>query len=144
MLTGNPNSPNFHQSLPQPYSSLDPDRDLSNLSALISYADKNLIKSICPKKGILNQITQNFFSSLTNQLRKHGITYYSPEHERFFVDLVTRGCAAFEPAGETSARYVLGRIASAHTGTPGSLQQPGDAQGPIDKREASGESTSEE
>jgi hypothetical protein len=82
----------FHQDLDQPYRPLyiNFDRNMSRLSADISYEDKNLIKLVCPKRGILNQITQLFFSSICNELKQNGITHYSPDNEQRFVELILR------------------------------------------------------
>lgn len=83
---------NFHQDLDQPYRPLyiDFDRQMSRLSADISYEDKHLIKMVCPKKGILNQITQLFFESICRELKQNGITHYSPANERKFIELIRR------------------------------------------------------
>lgn len=107
-------TPRHHQHLPLPYAHLDPVRDLSRLSADISYADKALIKNICPKRGILNQIAQNVYSSICNNLRNHGITHYSPQHELQFIELVTRGCTALESFQPRPWEYGLRPVTGAH------------------------------
>ena len=105
--------PYHHQDLPIPYDHCDRDRELSRLSADIPYEDKNLIRGICPKQGILNQLTQNIFASICKNLRKHGITYYAPDHERYFIQLILRGCTAIELAEPAPFGHVHGGITCA-------------------------------
>ena len=130
----NPHYPHFDDRLPLPYLHLDSVRDLSRLSADISVQDKNLIKHVCPKKGILNQITQNLFASIAKHLRQNGITYYSPEHEAYLVRLISRGCSTIEsaehrpngllPGGTTSADYTTPRDFIVSPQSPQSPQRP--------------------
>ena len=114
-----------HSGLPLPYGKMDQSGDLSRLSADIPAKDKDLIKSICPKKGILNQLTQNIFFSIVNNLRSNGITYYSPEHESYLCALVLRGCASIELAVPITVGDVNGRVTLSCTGAEGSIQQFG-------------------
>jgi len=95
---------NFHQDLDRPYQPLylDFDHNMSRLSADISYADKKLIKMVCPKKGILNQITQLFFESICRELREHNITHYSPQNEQHFIQLIKRRATVKPPRKVTS------------------------------------------
>ena len=99
--------PRHHQNLPLPYQHLDQNRDLSRLSADIPYEDKNLIKGICPKKGILNQLTQNLFASICHNLRKNGLTHYSPDNEQQFIALIVRGCSFIESIEPRPGQYGL-------------------------------------
>lgn len=101
-------TPRFHTALPLPHGPMSQNGDLSRLSADIPARDKNLIKGVCPKRGILNQLTQNLFLAITNNLRKNGITYYSPDHEQYFIALILRGCSAIELAEPTTGRDVDG------------------------------------
>jgi hypothetical protein len=111
-------TPRHHQNLPLPYDHLDVVRDLSRLSADISYSDKALIKGVCPKKGILNQITQNFFASLCHNLRKNGLTHYSPHNEQQFIELVARGCTAIESIVPRHGKYGLRNTPTACAKSP--------------------------
>lgn len=99
----------YHQALPQPYEHLHQVRELSRLSADVSYVDIGLIKSICPKKGIINQLTQIFISTLANKLREENITCYTPKNESRLIELITSvsdfgRCPVVEPIGQTSPR----------------------------------------
>lgn len=113
--------PKHHQSLPLLYGKMDPGGKLSRLSADIPQENKNLIKSVCPKQGILNQLTQNIFHAITNNLRKNGITYYSPSHEDYFIALIRFGCTAIESAVPTPDQHDNGRITLTCAGTAGSI-----------------------
>lgn len=121
-------APYHHQDLPLPYDHLDRDRDLSRLSADISYTDKALIRGICPKQGILNQLTQCFFNAICNNLRKNGHTYYAPDHERYFIQLILRGCTAIELAQPAPFGHVHGGITCACATAPGSQLECCDTQ----------------
>jgi len=135
--------PYHHQDLPIPYDSCDRDRELSRLSADIPYPDKQLIRGICPKQGILNQLTQNFFHALCTNLRKNGITYYSPDHERYFIQLILRGCTAVKLAKPAPFGYVDGGITCACATITGGQLERSDPQEVVDQRE-SGVETSEQ
>lgn len=78
----------YHQLLDLPYRNFDPVRGLSRLSSDVSYEDKALIKDVCPKKGVIMQITQIFIARLCNQLRSENITSYTPANEQRFIDIV--------------------------------------------------------
>jgi len=116
-------TPRHHAALPLPYGPMDAKGAalLSRTSADIPAKDKNLIKSICPKSGILNQIVQNVFFSITNNLRKNGITYYSPDHEQYLVDLLLRGCTAIESSEPTFVGNVYRGIEGTCAGATGSV-----------------------
>lgn len=137
-------APYHHQDLPLPYDHLNRDRDLSRLSADISYVDKELIRGICPKQGILNQLTQVIFSSICTNLRNNGITYYSPDHERYFIQLLLRGCAAIELAKPAPFGYVDGGITCACAGLAGGQLECGDAKEVSDQRESRSETCDSE
>jgi hypothetical protein len=115
--------PHHHNKLPLLYGKMDQSGNFSRLSADIPAKDKNLIKSVCPKQGILNQLTQNLFHAITTNLRINGITYYSPEHEDYFIALILRGCTAIESAVPTSCQHVNGRITLSCAGVAGGIQQ---------------------
>lgn len=89
----------YHQDLALPYQPLylDFDKHMSRLSADIPYADKDLIKLVCPKRGILNQLTQLFFSSVCEEMKQSGLTYYSPENEQAFIAIIRRRTAPQPP-----------------------------------------------
>lgn len=114
--------------LPTPYESADPIRELSRLSADIPFADKDLIKHICPKKGILNLLTQNFFHAICQNLRKNNITYYSPDNEHYLTQLILRGCATIESTEQATYRNVSRRIEGTHTDPTGDEQQLGQSE----------------
>jgi hypothetical protein len=116
---------------------------LSRLSADLPAEDKNLIKGICPKKGILNQLTQNLFHAIVTNLRANGVTYYSPEHEQYLVDLILRGCTAIKSHQPTFIGYVNRGTPGTHTGTAGSIEQHSHPQETHQSGE-SGEPTSEQ
>lgn len=109
-------STNYHQDLPQPYLNCDPDREMSRLSADITYKDKALIKLVCPKKGIFMQMTQIFFSRICEELRSQNITHYTPENEQRFLAIIVR-LATPTTLGETAPRDV-------GTGTEGARPKP--------------------
>lgn len=132
----NPRSNCFTQGLPRPYDHLDEVRDLSRLSADIPAVDKDLIKHICPKRGILNQITQNIFHSLCENLRKQNITYYSPENEQYLIDTILRGCTAIESAEQATPRNVHRRVEGSNAAVAGGQQQCRDSQEASDHHES--------
>ncbi len=116
--------------LPRPYADKDKTRELSRLSADIPYSDKNLISSVCPKRGILNQITQVFFAALCANLRTHNIHHYEPEYESYFVQLINsaddhirqhRRRTASELVDQALAPDDGAGTTGPHSGTPGSL-----------------------
>lgn len=138
--------------LPRPYSTSDRLRELSRLSADIPYTDKNLIKSVCPKKGVLNQVTQCFFSAICENLREQQITYYSPEHESYLIDLIksllehARGykrLTASQSLEQAIASNDRERAARAHSDSPRAKQQLNAVKKGTNKRGAKGESNSE-
>lgn len=123
-------TPRHHSALPLPYGRMDQlgACKLSRLSADIPAKDKNLIKGVCPKRGILNQITQNFFDSICQNLRNNGITYYSPEHEQYLVELVNRGCTTIKLAVKALDGHVHGGTPQPCSGIEGSEQLSGDVE----------------
>ncbi len=87
----------IHHLPPCPYEHLNKDLHLSRLSADISYADKEFIKTVLPVNGLLNRITQLFFHSLIQEAKYHGITTHTPENADAFVRLIARRCTFVEP-----------------------------------------------
>lgn len=89
----------FLHRLPSPYAGLDPVRDLSRLSADISYTDIRYLKHICPEKGLLNRMAQCFFASVAAEARHLNLNYYTPatanELQRIIADRCdfTRRCS---------------------------------------------------
>lgn len=134
-------TPRHHAALPLPYGPMDANGAalLSRMSADIPAVDKNLIKGVCPKKGILNQLVQNIFHSLVTNLRNNGITYYSPAHESYLVALVIRGCTAIELAIPTPVGDESGRVTLSCAGVEGSVFIPGDAAQENQQREVGSE-----
>lgn len=95
----------YHQALPRPYSDPKFERDLSNCTAWVPKRDKDLIRHVCPKRGILNQLVQNLFASIVTNLRDQNITYYSPQNEQYLIRVILRGCTAIESTQQTVAGY---------------------------------------
>lgn len=123
-------STHFHQLLPQPYRELDQIRELSRLSADIPYSDKELIKLVCPKKGILMQITQVFFHRLCEEMRHQKLTHYTPENERQFITIINDITLNFsgrqpavEPTSKANARNERGGAKSSHPKPARSVKQ---------------------
>lgn len=128
-------STNYHQSLPQPYAGLNQDRDLSRLSADIPYADKELIKSVCPKKGVLMQMTQVFFHTIVTEMKRLNLTHYTPENENEFIAIIVgitqyqhRGLAAPELTRDTPPRNVRAGTKGTHTKTTRGVKQRGNTK----------------
>ena len=136
-------APYHHQDLPIPYDSCNRDRELSRLSADIPYRDKQLIRGICPKQGILNQLTQNFFHALCSNLRNNGITYYAPDHERYFIQLILRGCTAVELAKPAPFGNVHGGITCACATIAGGLLEHSDPETLADQGESGSQTSGE-
>lgn len=138
-------STNYHQALPQPYSGLNQDRDLSRLSADIPYADKELIKVVCPKKGVLMQMTQVFFHTIVSEMKRLNITHYTPENENEFIAIIVgitqykhRGQPTVEPPRNTPPRNVRAGTKGAHSKTEGSKQQRSNTQTPNKQKRSKG------
>ncbi len=55
--------------------------DLVRIQADVSYADRNLLRSICPEQGIYNFVIANFVIKLCHELRKQNITDYARESD---------------------------------------------------------------
>jgi len=123
-------STHFHQLLPQPYRELDQIKELSRLSADIPYSDKELIKLVCPKKGILMQITQVFFHRLCEEMRLNNLTHYTPQNEQHFIAIVNDITlnfggrqSAVEPPLNSNARDERGGTQVSHPKPPRGVKQ---------------------
>lgn len=111
--------------IPNPYAHLDKDRDLSRLSADISYEDKAFLRRIFPEKGLFNRLTQVFFHSLVIEAKQLNITYYTPENVEHLIELIRQRCepgrcTATQLTGQKSDGYDAGRIARVCDGPAGS------------------------
>lgn len=133
----------YHQGLPLPYKNVDPIRGLSRLSSDISYEDIALIKKVCPKKGVIMQVAQIFFSTLANHLRNNNLTYYTPENEQEFINIVNGITeygrrTAVESPRETDTRNDGGGASEPCSKPKRSLKQRGDVETPADNKTGKG------
>lgn len=64
----------------------DPCKDLCRITRTIQHSacvdgeDIALIKKICPEHGLFTRMSQLFYRSIADELRKKNIKYYSPEN----------------------------------------------------------------
>jgi hypothetical protein len=67
--------------------------NLQTMSALIEPHDLNILKSVSPSKGILQNTVRMYIYALARELEDEGITFYSKENEQRLHDIVRRRTA---------------------------------------------------
>ena len=82
--------------IPNPYAHLDKDRDLSRLSADISYADKAYLHKLFPERGLFNRLTQVYFNSIVEEAKELNLKHYTPDNVNTLIELIRRRCTPFE------------------------------------------------
>lgn len=86
--------------LVDPYANLDDDKK-ARLNADIDKLDKHLIQSVCPIRGVLQQMVNMFIQSVVIEMRQRNITSYGdPNILAEFYAIVWRRTAAFTPGSE--------------------------------------------
>ncbi len=70
-----------------PYDNIPEDQRIK-LQAMVPECDKFLIQSVFPQRGILLFAVESFIYALANDLRKHGLTYYSPDNADALISLI--------------------------------------------------------
>ena len=72
-----------------PYRSLDEDLR-GKITADVHIEDLRLIKSVYPIRGVFQAILGQYIHSITTEMRKNGLTTYSPENCSAFLNIVHR------------------------------------------------------
>jgi hypothetical protein len=115
--------------LPNPYRHIkNKERELSRLSADVSYEDKDFLHLIYPAKGLFNRLTQIFFHSIVEECKAHGITTYTPANADFVARLIARRCTVAQPTGQVNSGHDPGRTPQPRHDAPRGFQQSGDAE----------------
>ena len=103
------NQPENIQTLLNPYKNTPRDQCI-RINVDVDSADLHQIKSTSPTFGTIQTIIGRYVKSIVNELRKRGITYYSPENTAKFIELIVRR-TPLEFTGEISRQDDVGRTA---------------------------------